>query len=130
MIEKYVIVGGVIVVGAVLYAVIRYLNRQKDSGLNVERAYTDELHMGEVKKWFDSKLISDNYQGILFDPSSENVKKWNVPLDGENANMLIQAVYDMENDELVQYREISFDVLSEKLRALLDENDGWLVIQK
>ena len=30
MIEKYVIVGGVIVVGAVLYAVIRYLNRQKD----------------------------------------------------------------------------------------------------
>ena len=130
MMKEYIIIGGIVVAGAIIYAIVRYKNSNRDKGIEIERVYVDVLNVGEVKKWFSEKLTSENVQGILLYPTSEYIKKWNIKLTETNENMLIQAAYDNEKDSVVEYREVSFDTLSEGLKKMLDDNGGCVVIEK
>lgn len=126
--EALLIAAGAITVVAII-AIVRYQMSKKESGEDVERIFVDELNIGEIKKWFVDKLTDDNKKGVIFYPTEENTEKWKVKMP-ENKNQLIQIVYDVDADKVVEYREIAFTELSEKLKALLDENNGTLVIDK
>ena len=130
MIREIIAIGGVVVVGVVIYAIVRYKREIQNKGIqNVDRIYTDFLTGGEIKTWFSEKLISEQHQGLILYPTAENIKKWNIKLVDVNENVIIQAVYDKENDIVIQYREVSFSSMSEKMRKILDENGGCIVIE-
>lgn len=128
---KEVLIGaaGAIVIAAIIAAMIRYIKAKEKSGKPIERIYIDELNTGEIKAWFKDKFSNDNQKGVVFYPTKENTEKWKVKMP-DNQNLLIQIVYDMDEDNVVSYREIAFSELSEKLRELLDANGGTLVIEK
>ena len=119
--------GGVIVIAAIL-AAVKYRMAHKADGA-IERAFVDELNMGEIKKWFVEKMTNDSLKGIVFLPTKENVDKWKVKMP-EQDNVLIQLIYDEANDKVVAYREIGYAEISEKVKELLDSNGGTLVIEK
>lgn len=119
---------GVIVIAAII-AAIKYIKEKEESGEPIERIFIDELNIGEIKSWFKDKLLSGNQKGVVFYPTKENTEKWKVKMP-DNQNLLIQIVYDMDEDNVVSYREIAFSELSEKLKELLDTNGGTLVIDK
>lgn len=119
---------GVIVVAAV-YAVIRYRRSLQENNENVEKIFLDEVSVGEIKNWFEGKLIDENQKGVVFYPTVENASQWKIKMP-EESNILMQIVYDNKTDRVVAYREITFAELSEKLKALLDGNNGTLVIEK
>lgn len=120
-------VGGTIIVAAII-AVVRYQMAHKNDG-EIESVFVDELNMGEIKKWFVEKMTGDSFKGIVFMPTAENVSKWKVKMP-ERENVLIQLVYDEAADEVIAYREIGYAEISEKVKSLLDANEGTIVIEK
>lgn len=126
--EVLIGVAGVIVVAAIV-AVVKYQMSKKENGEEVEKIFVDELNIGEIKAWFKDKLLSEEQKGVVFYPTKENTEKWKVKIP-EDENLLIQIVYDTNTDSVVSYREITFAELSEKLKELMDNNGGTLVIDK
>jgi len=127
--KEFIVVGGIVVAGVVIYALIKYKNKLQDEDIKVERMYIDDLNVIEIKKWFKEKMISNNCQGVLLYPTSNNIEKWNIKLDEKNENMIIQVVYDKSKDIVLDYREVFFENLSENLKKLLDDNNGCIVIE-
>lgn len=117
-----------IIMAAAVIAVARYMMAHKDDR-NIERIFVDELNMGEVKKWFMDKITSDSLKGCIFYPTKENSEKWKIKTP-EQKNMLVQAVYNEDKDEIVAYREITFSEMSPKLNELLETGEGIVVIEK
>lgn len=119
--------GGVIVIAAIMAAAKYKMAHKEDS--EIEKVFVDELNMGEIKKWFVEKLLNDAMKGVVFLPTNENVNKWKVKMP-EQDNVLIQLIYDEANDKVIAYREVGYAEISDKLKKLLDINDGTLVIEK
>lgn len=129
MVKKVLIgVASVIVVAAIV-AAVKYQMSKKENGEEVEKIFIDELNSGEIKAWFKDKLLSETQKGVVFYPTKENTEKWKVKIS-DNNNLLIQMVYDINKDSIVSYREITFAELSEKLKELMDNSGGTLVIDK
>lgn len=126
--EVLIGVAGVIVVAAIV-AVVKYQMSKKENGEEVEKIFVDELNIGEIKAWFKDKLLNEDQKGVVFYPTKENMEKWKVKIP-DNENLLIQIVYDTNTDSVLSYREITFAELSEKLKELMDNNGGTLVIDK
>ena len=128
---KEVLIGVVgVAVGAVaIYALVKYLKEQRDMGITPERSYSDEVNINEIKKWFSEKINSEDEVGVLFYPTEENLKKWDLELDVAD-NVIIQMVYNQKENNVVSYREIAFGEMSEKLKELLDSNGGTVVLEK
>ena len=128
---KEVLIGVVgVAVGAVaIYAFVKYLKEQRDMGITPERSYSDEVNINEIKKWFSEKINSEDEVGVLFYPTEENLKKWDLELDVAD-NVIIQMVYNQKENNVVSYREIAFGDMSEKLKELLDSNGGTVVLEK
>ena len=128
---KEVLIGVVgVAVGAVaIYAFVKYLKEQRDMGITPERSYSDEVNIKEIKKWFSEKINSEDEVGVLFYPTEENLKKWDLELDVAD-NVIIQMVYNQKENNVVSYREIAFGEMSEKLKELLDSNGGTVVLEK
>lgn len=125
-------VGGVVVGAAAIYAIyrlVKYIKKQKELGITPERSYSDEVNLNEIKVWFSEKIKSENELGVLFYPTEENLKKYNLDLDVKD-NIIIQMVYNKDANEVVRYREIAFGEMSAKLKKLLDGNGGTLVLEK
>lgn len=125
--EIFVGVGSVIVIAAII-AAIKYRKDHSDDS-EIESVFVDELNMGEIKKWFVEKMTQDNMKGVVFYPTAENVSKWKIKMSNQE-NVLIQLVYDQDNDKVLAYREIGFAEMSEKVKDLLDANGGTIVIDK
>lgn len=117
------------VVGCAIYALSRYLKKQKESSSPVERAFLDEISVSEVKKWFSEKMTSDSEVGVLLYPTEENIEKWNLEIS-KNDKIIIQLVFNQETNEVVDYREIAFSTMSDQLKKLLDDNGGSVVLEK
>ena len=131
---KQVLIGvGVVVVGAAavygIYVLVKYLKEQKEQNITPERTYSDELNLNEIKQWFSEKMTSENEVGVMFYPTEENLKKYDLNLDVSDS-ILIQMVYCKDTNEVVSYREIAFGEMSAKLKDLIDSNGGTLVIEK
>lgn len=126
--EIFMGAAGVVVLAAVI-AAIKYQMSKSENGEPIEQIFVDELTVGEIKKWFVGKIETEDHKGVVFYPTKENTEKWKVKMP-ENENMLIQIVYDVNMDKVVEYREIAFTELSNKVRELLDNNSGTLVIDK
>jgi len=125
-------VGGVVVGAAAIYAIyalVKYIKEQKELGITPERSYSDEVNLNEIKVWFSEKIKSENELGVLFYPTEENLKKYNLDLDVKD-NIIIQMVYNKDANKVVSYREIAFGEMSAKLKELLDGNGGTLVLEK
>lgn len=125
-------VGGVVVGAAAIYAIyalVKYIKEQKDLGITPERSYSDEVNLNEIKDWFKDKIKSEDEVGVLFYPTEENLKKYELDLDVED-NIIIQMVYNQNTNQVVNYREIAFGEMSAKLKELLDGNGGTLVLEK
>ncbi len=125
-------VGGVVVGAAAIYAVyalVKYIKEQKELGITPERSYSDEVNLNEIKEWFSEKIKLGNEVGVLFYPTEENLKKYNLDLDVKD-NIIIQMVYNQDANEVVSYREIAFGEMSAKLKEFLDDNGGALVLEK
>lgn len=125
-------VGGVVVGAAAIYAIyalVKYIKEQKELGITPERSYSDEVNINEIKVWFSEKIKSENELGVLFYPTEENLKKYNLDLDVKD-NIIIQMVYNKDANKVVSYREIAFGEMSAKLKELLDGNGGTLVLEK
>lgn len=126
---KEIIIGasGVIIIAAIV-AVVRYQMTHKDDG-KIESVFVDELTMGEIKKWFVEKMNSDSAKGIVLMPTKENLATWKVKMPNRD-NVLIQLVYDEKANKIISYREIGYAEISEKVKNLLDANNGTIVIEK
>lgn len=125
-------VGGVVVGAAAIYAIyalVKYIKEQKELGITPERSYSDEINLNEIKEWFSEKIKLGNEVGVLFYPTEENLKKYNLDLDVKD-NIIIQMVYNQDANEVAGYREIAFGEMSAKLKELLDGNGGALVLEK
>lgn len=125
-------VGGVVVGAAAIYAIyalVKYIKEQKKLGITPERSYSDEINLNEIKEWFSEKIKLGNELGVLFYPTEENLKKYNLDLDVKD-NIIIQMVYNQDANEVAGYREIAFGEMSAKLKELLDGNGGALVLEK
>ncbi len=125
-------VGGVVVGAAAIYAfyaLVKHLKEQKKLDIMPERSYSDEVNINEIKRWFSEKINSEDEVGVLFYPTEENLKKWELDLGVVN-NVIIQMVYNQKISEVVNYREIAFGEMSAKLKELLDSNGGTLVLEK
>lgn len=133
MVKEVLIGVGGVVVGAVaiyaLYALVKYLKEQKELGITPERSYSDEVNINEIRQWFFEKINSKDEVGVLFYPTEENLKKYELDLDVAD-NVIIQMVYNQKINEVVSYREIAFGKMSAKLMELLDSNGGTLVLEK
>lgn len=115
------------VIAAAIVAIVKYQMKHKDDNSAIEKIYIDEVNLGEIKGWFKDKL-ADNKKGVIFYPTKENTEKWKVKMT-TSKNMLIQIVYDTEKEEVSDYREISFSTLSPRFKALIDENEGTIVVE-
>ena len=133
MIKEVLIGAGGVVIGAAaiyaIYELVKHLKEQKESSITPERSYSDEVNVNEIKQWFSERITSENEVGVLFYPTEENIKKWELDLDVAD-NIIIQMVYNKETHDVVNYREIAFGEMSVKLKELLDKNGGTLVIEK
>ena len=132
MVKEVLITVGGLVVGAtaayVIYALVKYMKKQNELGITPEKAYFDEFNLHEVKRWFSENIKSEDEVGILFYPTEENQKKYNLNLELTN-NTIIQVVYNQKNDEVIKYREVTFGEMSEKLNKLMEDNGGTIVIE-
>ena len=126
--EIFTCVGGVVVVTAIV-AIAKYQWEKGKDNEKIERIFVDELNIGEIKGWFSDKIAGENQKGILFEPTKENVVRWNMKIPEKN-NTLIQAIYDTSTDSILSYREIVFSTLSNSLKELLVSNNGAIVIEK
>lgn len=118
--------GGIVAVSAVVL-VIKQKKEHGSMAYKTEKIYVDEANLGEIKAWFDDKMIGKTNKGLIFYPTRDNIMKWklNVP---EGGNVLIQIVFNEEQGCIVNYREVTFSNLSPKLKALLDNNGGTIVV--
>lgn len=120
--------GGAALVVLIIAAFSRIFASKK-SDEKVESIYVDELSIGEIKQWFSDNLEKETLKGAILYPTPENIDKWKLEIDAsKQSNILIQAVYDEEKDEIVNFRQVIFGTLSTKLQELLDANGGVLVI--
>lgn len=128
---KEVILGtvGVVAVAAIVYAIVKYQKTKEENDENVERIYVDELNLGEIKSWFTDKMDSETKKGVIFYPTKENNERWKIKVS-ENPNQIVQIVYDTSNDNVIAYREVAFAEMSDKLKTLLNDNGGTLIIDK
>lgn len=126
--EIFTCVGGVVVATAIV-AIVKYQWEKGKDNEKIERIFVDELNIGEIKGWFSDKIADENQKGILFEPTKENVVRWNMKIPEKN-NTLIQAIYDTSTDSILSYREIVFSTLSKSLKELLVSNNGAIVIEK
>lgn len=129
MMKEVVFVGAGVIVVSAIYAVVRYRMAKREKDEAIEKVFLDEVSVGEIKNWFVGKLVDENQKGVVFYPTRENAARWNVKIPA-SSNVLIQIVYDTKQDKVTAYREIAFTELGEKLKALLDGNNGTLVIDK
>ncbi len=133
MVKEVLIGVGGVVVGAVavyaIYALVKYLKERKELGITPERSYSDEVNLNEIKQWFSEKINPEDEVGVLFYPTEENLKKYELDLDVAD-NIIIQMVYSQNTNEVISYREIAFGEMSAKLKELLDRNGGTLVLEK
>ncbi len=128
MVKEFLIgASGAIAVAAVI-AAIKYKEQHKEDK-SVESIFVDELNMGEIKKWFADKIITTSLKGVIFYPTKENSIKWKIKIP-EQENMLIQLVYNQDEDKVIAYREIAFSELSPKLKELLAANNGTIIVDR
>lgn len=130
--EVLTCVGGVVAGAVVVYAIYelaKYVRKQNELGVTPERAFSDDLNINEVKQWFAGKMNSDDEVGILCYPTEENIKKWNIEVS-TNDHMIIQMVYNQKTNNIIEYREIAFTNMSDKLKDLLESNGGTVVLEK
>lgn len=121
--------GSAILIIAIIKAIKKY--RSQNTPETIESIYVDELNVGEIKNWFVDKLTKDSIKGIIISPTPTNISKWNLNIDlNDSGKMLIQAVYDEERDSIIEYREVAYGTMSEKMKQMLDLNEGVLVIEK
>lgn len=113
----------------VIYILVKYIKEQKESGITPERSYSDEVNIYEIKQWFSEKINSEDETGVLFYPTEENLKRWEVDMDVAD-NVIIQMVYSRKTNEVVSYREIAFGNMDAKLKELLYNNGGTVVFEK
>lgn len=126
--EKLLLVGAIGAAAAVVGLLIYKKISSEKTLYETEKIVVDELTVGEVKEWFDSKLKNTYQSGVLFVPTKENAEKWNVKIS-TNDKVLLQIVFDSQKDEIIAYREIMFNQMSDKMQAMLDENNGTVVIK-
>lgn len=121
--------GSALLIPRIIKAIREFFS--KSSHDTVESIYVDNLNVGEIKNWFVDKLTKDSFKGIIISPTTDNISKWNLNIDlNSSENMLIQAVYDEKRDAIIEYREVVYSILSDKMKQLLDLNEGVLVIEK
>lgn len=126
---KETVVGVISVVTiATIIAIVRYkkLNAGTD---DIEKVFVDELNMGEIKAWFKNKLVNNDCKGVICYPTKENTEKWGISL-ADAENVLVQVVYDVKKDKISAYREISFSEISDKVKDMLDNKGGTVIIDK
>ncbi len=128
---KEVLIGAAVVaiIAVVIIALRKYLKEQQDLGITPERVFFDDLNLNEIKGWFNGKIDSEDKVGVLLYPNKENLEKWKLNID-ENDHMIIQMVYNKSSDEVVSYREIAFSEMSIKLKEMMDNSGGSVVIEK
>lgn len=126
-----VVVGGVVGTAAIyaIYALVKYIKEQKDTGVTRERLYSDELNINEIKQWFAEKINPEDEVGVLFNPTEENLKKWELDMDIAD-NVILLMAYNQKADKVVSYCEIAFGEMSKKLKELLDSNGGTVVLER
>lgn len=121
--------GGVIVIEVIVATVKQYLMNHNDDQ-EIERVFVDELNMGEIKKWFAENITGDSMVGVLLLPTKENIAKWKIKKMPSHDNVLVQLVYNEAEEQLVSYREVGYAEIGEKVKELLEANDGMIVIEK
>lgn len=128
---KEVLIGAAVaaIIAAVIIALRKYLKEQQDSGISPERVFFDDLNLNEIKGWFNGKIDSADKVGVLLYPNKENLEKWKLNIE-ENDHMIIQMVYNKASDDVVSYREIAFTEMSSKLKEMMDNSGGSVVIEK
>ncbi len=128
---KEVLIGAAVlaIIVAAIAALIKYLKEQQELGITPERVFFDDLNLNEIKGWYKGKIDSEDKVGVLLYPNKENLEKWKLNIE-ENDHMIIQMVYNKTADEVVSYREIAFTEMSSKLKEMLDNSGGSVVIEK
>lgn len=109
------------------------LNQIKTLGpeKRIESIHVNNLGIDDVKKWFADKLTKDSIKGFIMSPTPENILRWKLNIDRKaNEKILIQAIYDEEQDSVIKCRKIVYDQMGEKLKRLIDNNGGCFVIEK
>lgn len=89
----------------------------------------EHLTGGDIKRWFQKNGNADFEKGLTrIGPQllSRINQLCNVEMDGEH--YLLQYILN-ERGEISEYRMINFITIEEKLKILLDDNDGKITIK-
>lgn len=136
------IIGGVALTALIFIALLRIHSAKSSTTSNSmqdiladvadEQLVVEEVNIADLLPWFKTR-ISDTCICVIIHPSETNITKFKIPqsieLNGDNNN-IIQVIYDEKADAIKSCRVVSFEKIGSKLSALLNENDGVLVIEQ
>lgn len=129
MVREIMIGAASVLVVAGVIAAVKYAEKKKKENQEIERIYVDEFNLGELKSWFSERMKEDD-KGMIIIPTEENIAKMKMDKIVPSDNMVIQCVYNVNKDEIVEYREVTFSEMSDKMKKLIDENGGVIVFDK
>lgn len=138
--EVFFIAGGA-VLAAVIIALI--ILKCKNGNSDITSATDDqlvvtELSSADITSWFKENNVDGKHTNVVMLANSETLSKMNLPADtvktcesllSESKNVVIQALFDKEKDDVILTRAVIFDTMSEKLEKLLNDNNGILILE-
>lgn len=138
----YVFAGIVFLFGIVVYLVDKKKGKQDDkkfslSDLIDEQLVVTELSGFDVASWFRSKNPNGNYTNLVVLANSVTLKRLKLPTESVNFfnellrkfdKVIVQAIFDEKNDELISIRVVVFDTLTDSFKNVLNNNNGFMIV--
>ena len=138
--EVFFIVGGAELAAVVIALIILKCKNGKGdiASATDDQLVVSQLSSSDITGWFKEKNPDGKFTNIVMLANSETLNKMKLPSDtiktceellSESKNVVIQAIFDKEKDEVVLTRAVIFDTMSEKLGKLLNDNNGVLILE-
>lgn len=134
------VVGGVVIATAIIaFVIMKFKSGNGDiSSIADDQLIVTELQVSDITDWFKQKnpdgkctnvtmMVSPETLGSMKFPE-ESIKVCN-DLMGESKNVVLQALFDKEKDNVILTRVVVYDTMAEKLEKLYSENNGVLIIE-
>lgn len=136
--STFFIVGGAIAVAGVI-GFMCYKNHSGSSEkltdlvnhTTNEQLVVDKLTGSDLTPWFRQKNADKKFKNVVLYPNKKNIAKFNLPQNVEEdmGNMLIQALFDENNNKIILSRSVMFESMDTALAEILKTNDGMLIVE-
>lgn len=137
--EFFIIAGGLAAAAIIALILIKCKGEKNDiSSATDDQLVVTQLTSSDITAWFKENNRDGKYTNIVMLANSEALNKMNLPKESvdayrelieDSSNVVIQALVDKNNDDVILTRAVIYDTMTEKLEKLFNDNNGVIILE-